>query len=169
MGISTIPSYCGAQIFEAVGLAPELVDRHFTGTPSRIGGIGLDVLARETLDRHARAYPGSADGLLPVGGLYAWRRDGEFHPWNPETIALLQHAVRAGELRDLRGVLAARQRRRRRAARRCAACSASATRRDGGIPLDEVEPAKEIVKRFSTGAMSLGSLGARRTRRSRSR
>ena len=96
MGISTIPSYCGAQIFEAVGLAQELVDRHFTGTPSRIGGIGLDVLARETLDRHARAYPGSADGLLPVIGLYAWRRDGEHHPWNPDTIALLQHAVRSG-------------------------------------------------------------------------
>src|SRR5581483_686896 len=75
MGISTISSYCGAQIFEAVGLAPELVDRHFTGTPSRIAGIGLDVLAREALDRHARAYPGG-DGLLPLGGVYAWRADG---------------------------------------------------------------------------------------------
>jgi hypothetical protein len=76
MGISTIPSYCGAQIFEAVGLAPELVERHFTGTPSRIGGIGIDTLAAETLARHARAYPGQADDLLPVVGLYAWRRDG---------------------------------------------------------------------------------------------
>ena len=98
MGISTVQSYCGAQIFEAVGLDKELVERHFTGTASRIGGITLDVLARETLDRHAQAWPGGHDDLLPVGGIYAWRRDGEHHMWNPETIALLQHAVRrAGE------------------------------------------------------------------------
>ncbi|MFL5927128.1 MAG: glutamate synthase central domain-containing protein, partial [Gaiellaceae bacterium] len=95
MGISTMPSYCGAQIFEAVGLAPELVDRHFTGTSSRIGGIGIDALAEESLARHARAHPGSADALLPVIGLYAWRRDGEHHHWNPETISQLQHAVRS--------------------------------------------------------------------------
>ena len=94
MGISTIPSYCGAQIFEAVGLSAELVDRHFTFTPSRIGGIGLRELAEGALARHARAYPGSADELLPVIGLYAWRREGEHHQWNPDTIALLQHAVR---------------------------------------------------------------------------
>ena len=96
MGISTMPSYCGAQIFEAVGLAPELVERHFTGTASRIGGIGIETLAEQTLARHARAYPGAADALLPVVGLYAWRRDGEHHQWNPDTIALLQHAVRHG-------------------------------------------------------------------------
>jgi glutamate synthase domain-containing protein 2/glutamate synthase domain-containing protein 1/glutamate synthase domain-containing protein 3 len=97
MGISTIQSYRGAQIFEAVGLDREVIDRHFTGTASRIGGVGLDVLAREALERHARAYPvvGVADDLLPVGGVYAWRRDGEHHMWNPETIALVQHAVRA--------------------------------------------------------------------------
>ena len=76
MGISTIPSYCGAQIFEAVGLAPAFVERHFTGTASRIGGIGIGELARETLTRHARAYPGTEGELLPVVGLYAWRRDG---------------------------------------------------------------------------------------------
>jgi glutamate synthase (NADPH) large chain len=156
MGISTIPSYCGAQIFEAVGLAPDLVERHFTGTPSRIAGIGLDVLAREALDRHARAYPGPA-ALLPLGGVYAWRADGEHHQWNPETIALLQHAVRHGGAQTyeefsrqvnedavrkgaLRGLLD------------------FAFPDDGGIPLEEVEPAAEIVKRFSTGAMSLGSL-----------
>src|SRR3954452_5036585 len=75
MGISTISSYCGAQIFEAVGLERELVERHFTGTPSRIGGIGLDVLAREALDRHARAYPDHAADMLPLGGVYAWRQD----------------------------------------------------------------------------------------------
>ena len=111
MGISTIPSYCGAQIFEAVGLSEELVERHFTHTPSRIGGIGLRDLAEGSLARHARAYPGSADELLPVIGLYAWRRDGEHHQWNPDTIALLQHAVRSKEPGDVRGVLALGQRR----------------------------------------------------------
>ncbi len=157
MGISTIPSYCGAQIFEAVGLAPELIDRYFTSTPSRIGGIGLRDLADGTLARHQRAYPGSGDELLPVLGLYAWRRDGEHHQWNPDTISLLQHAVRAGGFETyeqysrtvntdaarrstLRGLMKLR------------------LREDGGIPLDEVEPAAEIVKRFSTGAMSLGSI-----------
>ena len=156
MGISTIQSYNGAQIFEAVGLAPEVIERHFTGTASRIGGIGLDVLARETLDRHVRAYPEAA-GLLPVGGVYAWRRDGEHHQWNPKAIAELQHAVRHGgrptydewaeEMNNesaarasLRGLLELK------------------FRPDGGIPLEEVEPASEIVKRFATGAMSLGSL-----------
>src|SRR5205085_4698442 len=77
MGISTIQSYCGAQIFEAVGLERDLIDRHFTGTASRIGGIGIEVLAAETLDRHAAAYPADHEQLLPVGGVYAWRRDGE--------------------------------------------------------------------------------------------
>ncbi|HET6549026.1 MAG TPA: glutamate synthase central domain-containing protein, partial [Solirubrobacter sp.] len=96
MGISTIQSYNGAQIFEAVGLAPELIDRHFTGTASRIGGIDMDVLAVETLARHARGFQISTDDLLPVGGVYAWRREGEHHMWNPETIALLQHSVRHG-------------------------------------------------------------------------
>src|SRR5580692_5493694 len=102
MGISTIQSYSGAQIFEAVGLEPALIDRHFTGTASRIGGVGLEVLATEALERHARAWPTptssegiDTSGLLPVGGVYAWRRDGEHHIWNPETIALVQHAVRA--------------------------------------------------------------------------
>ena len=95
MGISTIQSYRGAQIFEAVGLEPALIARHFTGTASRIGGVGLDVLATEALERHARAYPTPHDDLLPVGGVYAWRRDGEHHMWNPETIALVQHAVRS--------------------------------------------------------------------------
>src|SRR5271157_1414384 len=97
MGISTIQSYRGAQIFEAVGLDREVIDRHFTGTASRVGGVGVEVLATEALERHARAYPvgGRAlDPLLPVGGVYAWRRDGEHHMWNPETIALVQHAVR---------------------------------------------------------------------------
>src|ERR1044072_2907664 len=95
MGISTTQSYCGAQIFEAVGLEKDLIDRHFTGTASRIGGIARGASGRETLDRHAAASPADHAQLLPVGGVYAWRRDGEYHQWNPETIALLQHSVRA--------------------------------------------------------------------------
>ena len=95
MGISTIQSYCGAQIFEAVGLERELIDEHFTGTASRIGGVGIEVLASEALGRHFRAYPRTDREVLPVGGVLQWRRDGERHIWNPDTIASLQHAVRA--------------------------------------------------------------------------
>jgi len=156
MGISTIPSYCGAQIFEAIGLAPDLVERYFTSTPSRIGGIGLRELAEGALARHARAYPGSGDDLLPIVGLLAWRREGEHHQWNPETISLLQHAVRSGKAETYEAY--------------SRAANADSARRstlrglmrfrfpEQGIPLEEVEPAAEIVKRFSTGAMSLGSI-----------
>ena len=91
MGISTIQSYCGAQIFEAVGLERELIDKHFTGTASRIGGIGIEQLSTEALERHFRAYPRTDRELLPVGGVLQWRRDGELHIWNPDTIAKLQH------------------------------------------------------------------------------
>jgi glutamate synthase (NADPH) large chain len=157
MGISTIRSYTGAQIFEAVGLRRELVDRYFTGTPSRVGGVGFDVLAREALDGHARAYPAATSELLPSGGVYAWRRDGEFHGWNPETIATLQHAARREDGADsydrfatyvnhvavpkstLRGLL-------------------RFTDEAEPIPLSTVEPAAEIVKRFKSGGMSLGAL-----------
>src|SRR5690349_9666024 len=158
MGISTIQSYNGAQIFEAVGLAESLVERHFTGTASRIGGIDAQVLAIETLERHARGFGLSTDDLLPVGGVYAWRREGEHHMWNPETIALLQHAVRHGgrptyeeysklvnedaaRRATIRGLLQFRE-----------------LPEDQWLALDEVEPAADIVKRFVTGAMSLGSL-----------
>jgi glutamate synthase domain-containing protein 2/glutamate synthase domain-containing protein 1/glutamate synthase domain-containing protein 3 len=157
MGISTLASYCGAQIFEAVGLAPDLVERCFTGTASRIGGVGLRELGEGAVARHARAFPGAGDELLPVVGLYAWRRDGEAHMWNPETISRLQHAVRTGSWETYEQY--------------AEAANADAARRgtlrglfrlrfadDGGIPLEEVEPAAEIVKRFSTGAMSLGSI-----------
>ncbi len=157
MGISTMPSYCGAQIFEAVGLAPELVDRYFTGTASRIGGIGIETLAEETLARHGRAYPGSPDELLPVVGLYAWRRDGEHHQWNPETIALLQHAVRHGGWETFEEYSRAvnSDNARRHTLRGLLAFKFA---EDGGIPLEDVEPASEIVKHFATGAMSLGSI-----------
>jgi glutamate synthase (NADPH/NADH) large chain/glutamate synthase (ferredoxin) len=156
MGISTLSSYCGAQVFEAVGLSTELCERHFTGTPSRIGGIGTRELAEAALRRHARAYPGTGDELLPVIGLYAWRDGGEHHQWNPETIALLQHAVRGGGRPTYDEYAAAvhADDARRSTLRGLLRFS------DAGapIPLDEVEPAAEIVKRFSTGAMSLGSL-----------
>ncbi|HEY6017952.1 MAG TPA: glutamate synthase central domain-containing protein, partial [Gaiellaceae bacterium] len=156
MGISTMSSYCGAQIFEAVGLAPELVERHFTGTASRIGGIGVRTLAEHTLARHARAYPGDPAELLPVIGLFAWRRDGEHHQWNPETIALLQHSVRAGGWETYEQYAAEVN---SDSARRSTLRGLLRFRfPEQGIPLDEVEPAAEIVKRFSTGAMSLGSL-----------
>ena len=94
MGISTVQSYTGAQIFEAVGLDPALVDRHFHGTASRIGGVGLDVLAREAMERHGRAYPAGGGAVLPPGGVYAWRRSGEVHQWSPDVVAQLQRAVR---------------------------------------------------------------------------
>ena len=159
MGISTIQSYCGAQIFEAVGLEKDLIDKHFTGTASRIGGVGLDVLAREALDRHARAYPAPEGDVLPVGGVYAWRRDGEHHMWNPETIALVQHAVRSqngtGQEKYREFARAVNEDATRRATLR----GLMTFRTDvEPVPLEEVEPAKEIVKRFATGAMSLGSI-----------
>jgi glutamate synthase domain-containing protein 2/glutamate synthase domain-containing protein 1/glutamate synthase domain-containing protein 3 len=155
MGISAMPSYCGAQIFEAVGLGPELIERCFTGTASRIGGIGMCDVARESLARHARAYPATTDALLPVIGLYAWRRDGEHHHWNPDTISRLQHAVRSGSAEtyeEYAQLVNAEN------ARAGTLRGAFRFRDVAGIPLDEVEPAAEIVKRFATGAMSLGSI-----------
>ena len=122
MGISTIQSYCGAQIFEAVGLDRELIDKHFTGTASRIGGIGLDELAVEAIERHFRAYPRTERDLLPVGGVLQWRRDGELHNWNPDTIAKLQHSVRGetGDSWQTYEEFAASPTTRRRHARPCA-------------------------------------------------
>jgi glutamate synthase domain-containing protein 2/glutamate synthase domain-containing protein 1/glutamate synthase domain-containing protein 3 len=159
MGISTIHSYCGAQVFEAVGLDAALIERYFSGTASRIGGVGMGVLATEALARHARGYPEAESELLPVGGLYQWRRDGERRMWDPDTIALLQHSVRGddgGAERSyerfsrlvneenarhgmLRGLLKFREDRQ-------------------PIDIEDVEPAADIVRRFSTGGMSLGAL-----------
>ena len=159
MGISTIQSYCGAQIFEAVGLDGELVDAYFTGTASRIGGVGLDTIAQETMERHRGAFPGPQEDLLPVGGVYAWRRDGEFHQWNPETISQLQHAVR-GEAGDPQENYDEFAREVNEISVRRAALRGLLDLReaDEPLPLGEIEPASEIVKRFSTGAMSLGSI-----------
>jgi glutamate synthase (NADPH/NADH) large chain len=159
MGISTVQSYRGAQIFEAIGLDRDLVEQHFTGTPSQLGGIGLDELAEEALARHARGFGARGGGdRLPVGGNYRWRRTGELHKWNPSTIAALQDSVRRDDaarfaeferlcddeeraLVTLRGLL-------------------QIVPRDAPIDISEVEPASAIVSRFVTGAMSFGSISA---------
>ena len=157
MGISTIQSYCGAQIFEALGLGRDVIERYFTATPSRIGGIGLRELATEALLRHDFAYDRGNidDSLLDQGGFYQWRKGSEFHQWNPDTIATLQHAVRTNnyeiykqfsakisqadnEYPTIRSLLQFKRRK--------------------PVPIEEVEPVKEIVKRFATGAMSYGSI-----------
>jgi glutamate synthase domain-containing protein 2 len=157
MGISTIQSYTGAQIFEAIGLDADLVERCFQGTMSRIGGVGTAVLAREALDRHARAYPRRHKALLPPGGLYAWRRFGEAHMWNPDTIVSLQRAVR-GPGGDGRAAYAECARLVNEGVGRRATLRGLLRFRASAEPvaLDEVEPAAAIVKRFATGAMSLG-------------
>jgi glutamate synthase domain-containing protein 2/glutamate synthase domain-containing protein 1/glutamate synthase domain-containing protein 3 len=168
MGISTIQSYCGAQIFEAVGLAPELIERHFTGTASRIGGIGLEQLSTEAMERHFRAYPRTDREVLPVGGVLQWRRDGEVHIWNPDTIQLLQHAVRGqnGDGPETYDLFAKKvnEDSARKASLRGLMKLAHEVPQDTrkaqveALPLDQIEPATEIVKRFTTGAMSLGAL-----------
>jgi glutamate synthase (NADPH/NADH) large chain len=159
MGISTVSSYSGAQCFEAVGLSQELVDRYFTGTTSKLGGVGLDILHQEIEHRHRKAYPIEEFELegLDVGGELKWRREGPPHLFNPETVFKLQHSTRAGRydifkqytnavddqserLMTLRGLFKFR------------------TEKTSPIPIDEVEPVSEIVKRFATGAMSYGSI-----------
>jgi len=159
MGISTLMSYRGAQIFEAIGLDKDLIDRFFTDTPSRLRGIGLGEIARESLTRHEVGFPLDPNDSVPdldVGGEIMWRRRGEHHSWNPETVQKLQHAVKkkseatykdfaqaandeSKKLCTLRGLLGIKTAKR-------------------AIPLDLVEPAKAIVKRFFTGAMSFGSI-----------
>lgn len=157
MGISTIPSYRGAQIFEAVGLHQSLIDKYFTWTPSRIGGTDLNGIATELLARHAKAYPKrmAADSTLDPGGQYQWRKDGEEHLFNPLTITSLQKATRTNDYQEfkvfsnlideqserhytLRGLLDFKQ--------------------QVPVPIEEVESIEEIMKRFKTGAMSYGSI-----------
>ncbi len=160
MGISTVQSYHGAQIFEAIGLAREVVDQYFTGTTSQIEGVGLEILAREALEKHRYAYLPLAEDIteLPVGGEYQYRLRGEQHLLNPETVARLQRAVRLNhwstyeeysrtvndlnrQLCTLRGLFDLKQ-------------------TEDPVPLEEVEPRSEIVKRFCSGAMSFGSISA---------
>ncbi len=158
MGISTLQSYRGAQIFEAVGLSGKLIEKCFTGTVSRIEGIGLDEIAQEVIKRHGEAFPEEEGGTaqLPNGGLYQWRRDGEFHLWNPESIAALQDATRFEDpalYKKFAGLINNQE-------KNLCTLRGLMKFKPGAkpVPLDEVEPASEIVKRFVTGAMSFGSI-----------
>ncbi len=159
MGISTIQSYCGAQIFEAVGIDVQVIDRYFTGTASRIGGIGLTELSSEAMERHFRAYPRTERELLPVGGVLQWRRNGERHIWNPETIAKLQHSVRGVNGHAWESYTDYAKEVNERAARTASLRGLMKLKFvDEPLDLDEIEPATDIVRRFTTGAMSLGAL-----------
>jgi len=158
MGISTIKSYCGAQIFEAVGLGQELVDKYFTWTPSRVGGIGLDQIAREVQQQHARAFPTyPLNGhTLDVYGQYQYRKDGELHLFNPRTIHLLQKACRSNEYKTFKEYTRLIDDQAERLATLRGLMQLKYAPRS--VPIDEVEPVDEIVKRFKTGAMSYGSI-----------
>ncbi|KUH97666.1 glutamate synthase subunit alpha [Mycolicibacterium acapulense] len=162
MGISTVASYTAAQAFEAVGIDKDVIDEYFTGTPSQLGGVGLDVIAEEVKQRHRRAYPENpterVHRRLEVGGDYAFRREGELHLFTPEVVFLLQHSTRTGRHDIFQQY----------------SDEVNRLSREGGtlrglfefkrvrppVPLDEVEPVEEIVKRFNTGAMSYGSISA---------
>ncbi len=163
MGISTVRSYVGAQIFEAVGLGHRLVMDCFTGTISRLGGIGYSHLAREVELRHRLAYaPNEAERAhrdLELGGEYQWRREGEFHLFNPETVFKLQHATREGRFDIFRQYSSAVDEQSQNLGTLRGLFKLRTERRDP-VPLEEVEPVSEIVKRFATGAMSYGSISA---------
>jgi glutamate synthase (NADPH/NADH) large chain/glutamate synthase (ferredoxin) len=162
MGISTLQSYRGAQIFEAVGLSTKLVERYFTGTPTRIEGIGIEDIAREVRQLHSAAYPKEEIPAvldLEPGGQYQWRRFGEYHALNPESIATMQHAVR--DTNKERGFATFKEFSRmvNESPERASSLRGLLTFKSAEpIPIEEVEPASEIVKRFATGAMSLGSI-----------
>ncbi|NND76248.1 MAG: glutamate synthase large subunit [Ilumatobacter sp.] len=164
MGVSTVASYTGAQIFEAIGLGDDVIDRYFTGTISQLGGIGLDEIAAEVAARHRMANPerpeDRAHRKLELGGEYQWRREGELHLFNPETVFKLQHATRAGRY-DVFKEYTARvddQSEKLMTLRGLFEWADSPDRQP--VPIDEVEPISEIMKRFSTGAMSYGSISA---------
>jgi glutamate synthase (ferredoxin) len=158
MGISTLQGYCGAQIFEAIGLDPAFVDKYFTWTASRVGGVGIDVIAEEVRRRHVRAFPEREPGQpdLEWGGEYQWRRDGEYHLFNPDTVFKLQHATRSGQFKIFKEYtrLVDDQSVNRATLRGLFELKRAAH----PIPLEEVEPVEAILKRFATGAMSYGSI-----------
>ena len=161
MGISTIASYTGAQVFEAIGLSREVVDEYFTGLTSRLGGVSLDVIAQETIKRHHIAYPpgGEVPGSkkLQIGGEYQWRREGEPHLFDPETVFTLQHSTRAKRYDVFKRYTS----RIDNQAKSLMTLRGLFTFKEGvrpAISIDEVEPISEIVKRFATGAMSFGSI-----------
>ena len=162
MGISTYQSYCGAQIFDAIGLKSEFVDRYFTGTATRIEGVGLAEIAEEAVHRHRDAF-GDAPiyrNMLDVGGDYAFRVRGEDHVWTAATVSTLQHAVRGNSLDKYRQFAKIINDQTSRLLTIRGLFRIKSAQEDGRkpVPLDEVEPAKDIVKRFSTGAMSYGSI-----------
>ncbi|MFF4170371.1 glutamate synthase large subunit [Streptomyces sp. NPDC001744] len=161
MGISTVASYRGAQVFEAVGLDDDFVATYFNGTATKIGGAGIDVVAQEVAARHAKAYPvsgvASAHRALDIGGEYQWRREGEPHLFDPETVFRLQHATRSKRY-DIFKKYTERVNEQSERLMTLRGLFGFATGDRAPVPLDEVEPASEIVKRFSTGAMSYGSI-----------
>ncbi len=162
MGISTLQSYKGAQIFEAVGLGPDIMRRCFAGTASRLAGVGFDTLAAEAMRRHAIGYPKHQESkatVLPNPGEYHWRASGESHMWSPHVIASLQNAARNDSRQDYERFARLSN---ELSTRRCT-LRGLLTFREGlrePVPIEEVEPATEIVKRFCTGAMSFGSISA---------
>ncbi len=160
MGISTIHSYRGAQIFEAIGLSDVLIDRYFTKTVSRIGGIGIDEVAAEALAHHTRAFPERDGGIeeLEWGGQYQWRRDGEYHLFNPDTVFKLQHATRTGQIKIFREYTALVNQQSERLATLRGLFDFKPDRPP--VPIDEVESAESLFRRFATGAMSFGSISA---------
>lgn len=157
MGISTLRSYRGAQIFEALGLQQGLIDQYFTGTTSRIGGTGLEGIIDETIQRHQDAYAqrGVREASLNSGGVYQWKKDGEFHLWNPESIAALQDGTRNNN-QDLYAKFSRLIN--DQSAQPTTLRSLLKFKKGDPIPIGEVEPAEEIMKRFVTGAMSFGSI-----------
>jgi glutamate synthase (NADPH/NADH) large chain len=163
MGISTIASYTGAQVFEAFGLDQRIIDAYFTGTRSRLGGVGLDVLAEECAARHSIAYPlmptARAHRRLETGGEYQWRREGELHLFNPETVFLLQHATRQRRY-EVFTEYAEKVEALNRAGGTLRGLFKLRTGMRPPVPIDEVEPVSSIVHRFATGAMSYGSISA---------
>ena len=161
MGISTFQSYCGAQMFDAIGLSAELVASHFAGTPTSVQGVGLAEVAQDTMARHARAYTVDPvlTPVLELGGEYRYRVDSQAHVWTPDVVADLQHAVRTQVPERYRAYTAAVDAETaRHALRGRLRFRAGVETGRSPIPVDEVEPATEIVRRFSTGAMSLGSI-----------
>ena len=158
MGISTYQSYCGAQIFDAVGLSSSLIEKHFTGTASSIEGVGMAEIAEECVRRHRAAFGDNPiyRNMLDVGGDYAFRLRGEDHAWTPETVSHLQHAVRGNKVEDYKAFAAGINDQAERLLTIRSLMTFKHT--DKPVPLEEVEPASEIVKRFATGAMSFGSI-----------
>ena len=158
MGISTLQSYRGAGIYEALGLSDDIIEKCFPGISSRIGGIGFDTAAEEALSRHREAFPPRDEFKTPVlstGGVYQWKRDGETHLWNPETIAALQDSVRNDDYEKFKAFSKSVN---DQSKNPVTLRSLLKFKPGNPIPLEEVESAEDIMKRFASGAMSFGSL-----------